>query len=185
MEAPEPNATQEPIGAYRKYQDHADIIQCIVLASLTLDLQEQHKNLDPSSIITHLKELFHKRARHECYEVSKALYRCQKTKGTPVGLHVVKMIGYIHKLEILGFGMEVKLSIDLVLQSLSDSFSQFIMNFNMNSMERSLSELLNILKMVEKDIKNSKSVMLVNSTPCKGKERGGKGNAKGKSKAQP
>ncbi|XP_031286365.1 uncharacterized protein LOC116145058 [Pistacia vera] len=182
MEALEPKATQEAINAYRKYMDNVDIVQCIVLASLTPDLQEQHENF---SIITHLKELFQKRGRYECYDISKALYRCQMTKGTLVGQHVVKMIGYIHKLEILGFGMEAKLSIDLVLQSLPNSFSQFIMNFNMNSIEKSLSELLNMLKTVEKDMKKSKLVMLVDTTPWKGKGKQGKGNAKGKPKAQP
>ncbi|XP_031247981.1 uncharacterized protein LOC116105713 [Pistacia vera] len=169
MEVPELKATQEAIDAYRRYLDDVDIVQCIVHASLALDLQEQQENLDVGSIITHLKELFQKCARDERYEVSKALYRCQMIEGTLVSPHVVKMIGYIHKLKILGFGIEAKLSIDLVLQSLPDSFSQFIMNFNMNSMEKSPLELLNMLKTSEKDMKKSKLVMLVDAMPMKGK----------------
>ncbi|XP_031259754.1 uncharacterized protein LOC116117888 [Pistacia vera] len=95
----------------------------IIIASLTPNLQEQHENLDASSIITNLKKLFQKRARHERYEVSKALYRCRMAEGVIVGPHVVKMVGYIQRLETLGFIMDAELSIDLVWQSLPDSFS--------------------------------------------------------------
>ncbi|XP_031261018.1 uncharacterized protein LOC116119220 [Pistacia vera] len=113
---------------------------------MTSDLQEQHKHLNASFIITNLKELFYNRARHERYEASKALFRCQLAEGAQVGLQVIKMIGYIQRLETLGFVMDVELSMDFVLQSLPDSFSQFILNFNMNAMEKSLSKLLCMLK---------------------------------------
>jgi hypothetical protein len=55
-----------------------------------------------------------------------------------VNTHVLKMIGYIKKLNQLGFVMDHKLSVDLVLQSLSQNFSQFIMNYHINKLDNTL-----------------------------------------------
>lgn len=49
-----------------------------------------------------------------------------------VSAHVPKMIGLIKKLANLGQVQDNELSIDLVFQSLPDSYSLFIINFNMN-----------------------------------------------------
>lgn len=57
--------------------------------------------------------------------------------------------------------MDAKLSVDLVLQFLLDLFSQFILNFNMNVMEKYLPKSLTMLKTVEQDMKKSKPVLLV------------------------
>ena len=59
-------------------------------------------------------------------------------EGTPVGAHVIKMMGYIQTLEKLGFPLKDELATDLILQSLPDSFKPFIMNFNMNEIEKTL-----------------------------------------------
>ena len=67
-----------------------------------------------------------------------------------VSTHVLKVIGYIERLEVLRFKMDKDLEIDLILQSLPESFKAFILNFNMNQLERSLSDLLNMLKVAEK-----------------------------------
>lgn len=45
----------------------------------------------------------------------------------------MKIIGYIEKLAQLGSVVDHEQSIDLVPQSLPESYSQFIINFNMNS----------------------------------------------------
>lgn len=53
--------------------------------------------------------------------------------------------------------MDHELSIDLILQTIPDSFSQFVMNFNMNRLEVILPELLNMLDTIEKSIKEIRS----------------------------
>ena len=58
-----------------------------------------------------------------------------------------------------------------------ESYSGFIVNFNMNNLERSLPDLLNMLRVAKKDLKKSKAaspVLLVNKT----KKRKGKARAK-------
>ena len=62
--------------------------------------------------------------------------------------HILKMIDLITRLGQLGFAMDGELSQDLILQSLPDSFSQFVINYHMNKLNISLSKLLNMLKTV-------------------------------------
>ena len=90
------------------------------------------------TIIMHLKELFDETSRTNRYQTSKELFRCKMTKGSSVNTHILKMNGYIEKLEQLGFVMDRKLSVELVLQSLPQKFSQFIMNYHMNKLDSTL-----------------------------------------------
>ncbi|KAK8980522.1 hypothetical protein V6N11_081987 [Hibiscus sabdariffa] len=69
-------------------------------------------------MIQNLKEIYEGQARQERYETSKALLQCKMTEGTPVGAHVIKMMGYVQMLEKLGFPLKNELAIDLILQSL-------------------------------------------------------------------
>ena len=56
--------------------------------------------------------------------------------------------------------MDKGLQVDLILQSLSDSYGQFIMNYYMNKTDSTLSELINILVTVEGTLKGSKGTVL-------------------------
>ncbi|KAK8999056.1 hypothetical protein V6N11_070234 [Hibiscus sabdariffa] len=108
-------------------------------------------------------------------------------EGSPVGAHVIKMMGYIQKLEKLGFALNDELAIDVVLQSLPDSFSQFILNFNMNEIEKTLPQLLGMLRTAEGNMKKggSKSVLMVREAKGKGKKVAkSKGNGKTKPKGK-
>ena len=57
--------------------------------------------------------------------------------------------------------MNGKLNQDLILQSLPDSFSYFVMNYHMNKLNLSLSEMLNMLKIVEGHFKGDKANRLL------------------------
>ncbi|XP_052172241.1 uncharacterized protein LOC127788167 [Diospyros lotus] len=77
-------------------------------------------------------------------------------KGTDVGDHILKMTNLIGQLEVLEFYMDVELLVDLILQSLPQSFAPFILNFNMNKLECWLPELLNMLTIAQAQIKGKK-----------------------------
>jgi hypothetical protein len=71
--------------------------------------------------------------------------------------------------------MGKQLAMELILGSLSPSFSGFIMNYHMNGWDNSLQELHAMLKTVEADIKkSSSSVLMVSHGPekVKGKNKG-------------
>jgi hypothetical protein len=99
-----------------------------------------------------------------------------------VGPHVLKMIDLIKPLEKLGCKIGKELSQDLILQSLPDSFSQFVVNFNMNKMNTDLHKMLNLLIDYENQFSSENkngTVMVV------GKTFKTKGKGKFKSKKKP
>ena len=53
-------------------------------------------------------------------------------EGTPVRDHVLKMMNHLNELDILGAKIDEKTQVDIMLQSLSESFTQFRLNCNMN-----------------------------------------------------
>src|SRR6266508_6502168 len=75
-------------------------------------------------------------------------------EGASVSSYVIKMIGYIENLERLGFPYNQDLAIDIILLSMPPSYSSFRMNYNMNGLEKSLTELHGMLKTVEQNIKH-------------------------------
>ena len=87
------------------------------------------------------------------------------TEKSLVQAHTLKMIEWIKKLATLRFMMDHDLCVDLILQSLPKSYSQFVMNYNMNKIEGTLENLLNMLKRTESTMKKDKGhVILVGRT---------------------
>ncbi|KAK8661417.1 hypothetical protein V6N13_091022 [Hibiscus sabdariffa] len=173
---------------FKKHMDDMLDVGCLMLATMTPKLQKQHEDMVAYEMIQNLKEIYEGQARQERYETSKALFQCKMSEGSPVGAHVIKMMGYIQTLEKLGFALNDELAIDVVLQSLPDSFSQFILNFNMNEIEKTLPQLLGMLRTAEGNMKKggSKSVLMVREAKGKGKkvaESKGIGKTKPKGKA--
>jgi hypothetical protein len=113
-------------------------------------------------MIEGLKGMFQEQSRAERFNTSKALFACRLAEGGAVSPHVIKMIGYIESLEKLGFALPPALAVDVILQSLPPSFEGFIVNFHMNGMDKSLTELHGMLKTAEESIKKSSNhVMMV------------------------
>ena len=82
-------------------------------------------------------------------------------EGTSVQEHVLKVIDLITRLGQLHFIMDGELNQDLILQSLPESYSQFVLNYHMNKLNTSLPELLNMLKIAESHIKKEKAPLLL------------------------
>jgi gag-polypeptide of LTR copia-type len=139
---PDENATVAVLQTHQRLVDKYNDVACLMLCTMDPALQRQHENMDSYAMIESLKTLFQKQARHERYEVAKELFKCKLAEGNPVGPHVMKMMGHMETLERLNAPVGQELSIDLILQSLPESYSQFIMNFNMHEIEKTLPELL-------------------------------------------
>ncbi|KAK2389954.1 secreted RxLR effector protein [Trifolium repens] len=177
---PANNAPRAEKDAYKKHVDDANEVACLMLATMNSELQKQHENMNAVEMIEHLKTLYAEQARHERFEVSKSLFQCKLSEGSPVGPHVLKMIGYVGNLERLGFPLEKELATDLILQSLPDSFNQFILNFNMNDLDKTLPELLGMLRTAEQNLKTKgKSILMVSNGNKHHKKQGGKWKGKG------
>lgn len=88
------------------------------------------------NMIEHLRMLYQEQARHERFEVSKTLFQDKVVEGTPIGPHVLQMIGYLENLERLDIPLGKELVTNLILQSFLESFSYFVLNFDMNDMDK-------------------------------------------------
>ena len=88
---------------------------------------------------------------------------------------VIKDIKELGKLEL---DMQKKLQMDLILQSLMSSYSQFIINFYMNKLNCNIPELVNMLVATERILKSSKGTVFAMERTSFKKKSGWKKKAK-------
>src|SRR3954469_18302220 len=110
------------------------------------------------------KMILEAHAAVESYEASEKFFNCKMEEGSSVSEHVLKMSGHTNKLQSLGIVIPNALGIYRVLQSLPPSYKNFLMNYNMQSMNKQLPELFSMLKSAEVEIKKEHQVLLVNKT---------------------
>ncbi|XP_057975459.1 uncharacterized protein LOC131162871 [Malania oleifera] len=96
--------------------------RCYILAYMSNVLQHQHQSM-PSAydIMQNLKEMFGDQNRVARQTVMKELMNTTMVEGTLVRDHVLKMIGLLNELQILGAKIDGETEADVVLQSLLDS----------------------------------------------------------------
>lgn len=63
------------------------------------------------------------------------------------------MIGLFDKMERLGFPFRKEIATDMILHFLLGGYEQFELNFYMNEIEKSLTELHDMLKTIEPNVK--------------------------------
>ena len=100
------DATTDEVELFNKHHTDNDTVVCIILTSMSSELQKQHEYMNAYDIMVHLQELFGARSRSKKYEISKELFTCRMAKGTLVIALVLKMIGYIEKLNQLNCVMD-------------------------------------------------------------------------------
>ena len=168
---PADDVSEEVQKAYKKHIDDDEMARCIMLASMSHELQKQHEAMDANTIVYHLRELFEGQTRLERYEVCKLLFWSKMVEGTSPVQHALKMNGYIESLGHLGYVMDHEFSINLILASLSHSFAHFALNYRTNNITSTIPELIDMLKTIEPSIKEGKSSMLVDSMSYKNKNK--------------
>ena len=138
-------------------------------------LQQQHQRYPTAyDIMYSLKEMFGDQDRAARQVAMKELFNTKMAEGTPVRDHVLKMMGHLNELQILGAEIDGETQIDIILQSLTDSFENFRLNYNMNKLNFSLAELHKELQAVEGLFKKPPSVHVA--------EKGSASKPKGKKK---
>ncbi|XP_071727618.1 uncharacterized protein [Rutidosis leptorrhynchoides] len=146
------------------------------------DLQKDLEHHDAFEMLKQLKEMFQQQARQQCFETVRALHACKMTEGTSISSYVLKMKSYIDQLERLGSSIGPELAINLILNSLPKSYDQFVLNYNMNNLEKSISEFHLMLKIAEKNIPSKTSeVLMIREGKIKKPQAKGKGKGKAKS----
>ncbi|KAH0764752.1 hypothetical protein KY285_000623 [Solanum tuberosum] len=100
-------------------------------------------------MLASLKEMFGEQNRAAKQTAMEALLTTTRAEGSYVREHVLKLMNYLNELEILGAEIDKESQVEMILQTLPDSFQQFRLNYNMNKMDMSLVKLLNELQAVE------------------------------------
>ena len=105
--------------------------------------------------------------------------------GQSVQDHCLMMIKDLKELKKLGVKLDLDLQDDIILQSLTDAYGQFIMNYHIHKLQNFLAELMNMLVTVELSIKGSKcSVLAMERTSSKRKSFGKKKKSVKKQKVE-
>ena len=86
-------------------------------------------------MISHLQELYGEQSHTAYFKVSKRLFNLKMHEGQSVHEHCMIVIKDIEEFGKLRLDMQKKLQMDPILQSLTSSYSQFIMNFHMNKLD--------------------------------------------------
>ncbi|KAL0325277.1 UNVERIFIED_CONTAM: hypothetical protein Sradi_5097000 [Sesamum radiatum] len=184
---PDGSSSEECETFERWYADHRKV-RSIILASISNNVQKQYDMLDDvDSILQRMKEVYAIPDRHTRYVATKEFFRAKITKGSSVQEHGDKMLSLVEKLEDLKVGLENDTYIDVILQSLPPSYYPFIVNFNMNGLEKSINELINMLVQYKATIKKSALSVLIgeaSTSKAKGKRAGCWKRKKGKAMAK-
>ncbi|GJZ48856.1 retrotransposon protein, putative, ty1-copia subclass [Tanacetum coccineum] len=139
-------------------------------------------------MLKELKTMFEEQAKQELFETVKAFHACKQEEGQSVSSYLLKMKSYLDTLERLGYVMPNELGVSLILNSLNKDYDQFVQNYNMHSMGKTIAELHAILKLYEKGILRKAETLAVLAIQevkiqkDKKKLRGAKGKDKGKNK---
>lgn len=157
---------------YEKHVEDATTAQCVMISSMTTELQRQHENMMPFEMIKRLESLYASRAKTLQYEILKDLFDCKLNEGEMVSDHVLKMIGLIERLATIGTLLPESVSISLILHSLPSSFEQFIVSFNINNAMVGLPDLHNMLMTYESSTTKGKAILMVNSSAKNPKYKG-------------
>ena len=186
---PDPPAADAPRATVREYEKHKDDsneVSCLMLVSMTADLQRRLEDWTAYEMIQELKGMYEEVARVTKSKLASELFHLRMAEGASVRPHVQKMIGLIEQLGKLGYNLPLDAQTDLILFSLPPSYSMFMMNYNMAGELKPLSELHAMLATAETSIKRAPEVYAVNKASKKvGKKAKGKGKPKkGKGKAQ-
>ncbi|XP_077252650.1 uncharacterized protein LOC143892064 [Tasmannia lanceolata] len=132
--------------------------------------------------MANIKEMFREQNRTARQLSMKGLGSTKMVEGTPVREYVLKMMGYLYEMDVLGASMDAESQVDIILASLPESLNMFVLNCDMNKLEVTMSDLLNMLRSAENPPrKNRKSTFVAEgSIPTTPKPKGKGKNRKGK-----
>ena len=81
-------------------------------------------------------------------------------ENSSVSEHILKMSGLHNRLSQLDINLPDEAVIDRILQSLPRSYKSFVLNYNMQGMVKTISEVFSMLKSAEVEIKKEHQVLI-------------------------
>ena len=132
-----------------------------MLNGLESGLQRRFERHGAYEMFQELKLIFQENARVERYEVSNKFYSCKMEENISVREHILRMSGYHNHLTQLGVNLPNDSVIDIALQSLPPRYKGFVMNYNMQGVNKTIPELFAMLKAAVVEVKKEHQVLMV------------------------
>ena len=146
LAAPTAESFNEQLLEYEKWKQYDEIAKCYILGSMSNVLQEKHHLIKTTiEIMTSVDKMFVGLDRHARFKATSAFMNLHEKKGQMVHEHMMKVIAYLSELEILGAKIDTETKNCMVLKTLSDTFAQFKIDYELNKKDYTLAALMNYL----------------------------------------
>ncbi|PKI70651.1 hypothetical protein CRG98_008884 [Punica granatum] len=143
------NSTEEELEAKRQWRKTDQMTKCYILASMS--------NSRPAK-----------------QAAIRAIMNTRMAEVASVRDHMLKMISCFNEGDTLGVDINGQSQVDMVLETLTDSFRQFKLNYNMGMLNMTLPKLMKKLQAVEAITEPQSTVQLAQSSTLRLKSKGGK-----------
>nr|GEW74026.1 hypothetical protein [Tanacetum cinerariifolium] len=132
-----------------------------IVLSMSPDLQRTLEKYNAYDMMKELKTMFKEQDKQELFEIVKAFHVCKQEDGQSLSSYLLKMKSYLDTLEHLGYAMPKELGVTFILNSLNKDYDQFVQNYNMHNIGKTLAELHAMLKLHEKGIPKKAETLVV------------------------
>ncbi|KAK0577895.1 hypothetical protein LWI29_001967 [Acer saccharum] len=125
--------------------------KCYIMATISDVLQQQHEGMESAvDIMMSLEEMFAMKSRTTKREAVTAFMNLRMKPGQAVKDHMMKVIAHLNIAELHGAEIDGETKIYMVVNSLSDSFDQFKLDYTLNKKEYTLQGLMQDVQSAEK-----------------------------------
>ncbi|GKB37633.1 hypothetical protein Tco_0882575 [Tanacetum coccineum] len=101
-EAPPVTTIASVRNAYTRRVAEQQEVACLMLVSMTPEIQKNLEDRIAFEILQELKTMFRKQAEQELFETVKAFHACKQEEGQSVSTYALKMKAYLDQMEHLG-----------------------------------------------------------------------------------
>ncbi|KAL5776826.1 hypothetical protein ACOSP7_009752 [Xanthoceras sorbifolium] len=149
--APTDESTEMQRGKYEQWESSDKMVKCYIMATMSDVLQQQHEGIGTAAdIMMSLEEMFAMRSRTTKREAVIAFMNLTMKSVQAVKDHMIKIITYLNITELNGTEIAGDTKIDMIVNSLSDSFNQCRLDYTLNNKEYTLQGLMQDVQSAEK-----------------------------------
>ena len=135
---------------YEKWCEANKMAKRYILASISVELHKKHRSMETATeIMASLHQMFGQNTHFAREAALKRITDTQMEEGTKVRDHVLKMMDYLNEVEIHGVQINDKSKINMVIESLPDTFKEFKVSYILNNKDMTLIELMHELHAIE------------------------------------
>ena len=115
-----------------------------------MELHKKHRSMETATeIMASLHQMFGQNTHFAREAALKRITDTKMEEGTKVRDHVLKMMDYLNEVEIHGVQINDKSKINMVIESLPDTFKEFKVSYILNNKDMTLIELMHELHAIE------------------------------------